>query len=101
MSDSRYLVNRTFTQKDTKLQYIANTLYPDVPVSEDDWYVITTMGDRFDLLSQQFYSTSEYWWLIAIANGCAADTMCPEVGVQIRIPANPADYIEKLERENR
>lgn len=99
--DSRYLVNRQFEEKDTKRKYIANTLYPDVPVSEDDWYIITTMGDRYDVLSQQFYKTPEFWWIIAIANGLPADSLCPEVGIQIRIPAYPVSYIEKLEAENR
>lgn len=99
--DSRYLVNKVFEEKDTKRKYIANTLYPDVPVSDDDWYVITTAGDRLDMLSQQFYKTTEFWWVIAIANGLPADSICPEIGIQIRIPANPVGYLEKLETENR
>lgn len=99
--DSRYLVNKQFEEKDTKRKYIANTLYPDVPVSEDDWYVITTAGDRFDMLSQQFYHTTEFWWIIPIANGLPVDSLCPEIGIQIRIPANPTAYIETLEAENR
>ena len=99
--DQRYTVNKQFLDKETKRKYIVNTLYPDVPVSEDDWYVMTTVGDRCDALSQQFYSTSEFWWIIAVANGLPVDTLCPEIGVQIRIPAHPVAYIELLEQENR
>ena len=101
MSDVRYTYNKEFVQEDTKKRYLANTLYPDVPVSENDWYVITTMGDRLDVLSQQFYHTPEYWWIISIANGLPADSLCPEVGIQIRIPVDPTGYLEKLEKENR
>lgn len=98
--DSRYQVNKRFTDKRTGRKYLANTLYPDVPVSEDDWYVITTAGDRYDLLSQQFYSTTEFWWVIAVANSLPTDTLCPEIGVQLRIPANPGGYVEKVKAEN-
>lgn len=98
MSDKRYEGNKTF--KENGKVYLANTLYPDVPVSENDWYVITTVGDRFDLLSQQFYKRSDYWWVIAIANNLPVDTLCPEIGVQLRIPADPEGYFEILKLEN-
>lgn len=98
--DSRYQVNKRFVDKSTGKKYLANTLYPDVPVSEDDWYVITTAGDRYDLLSQQFYSTVEFWWVIAVANSLPCDTLCPEIGIQLRIPANPGAYVEKVKAEN-
>jgi hypothetical protein len=100
MADSRYLVNKQFVQADTKKKYIANTLYPDVPVSENDWYIITTAGDRLDVLAQQFYHIVDYWWIIAIANGLPADSLCPEIGIQIRIPVDPSGYLEMLEKEN-
>ena len=98
--DNRYLVNKRFTDKETGRVYLANTLYPDVPVTEDDWYVITTAGDRYDVLSQQFYSTMEFWWVIAVANNLPCDTLCPEIGIQLRIPADPAGYVEKVKSEN-
>lgn len=100
MADSRYSTVKTMVSE-TQKKYLANTLYPDVPVSEDDWYVITTAGDRFDLLSQQFYSTMEFWWVIAIANNLSVDTLCPEPGLQIRIPVNPVEYTRLVEDENK
>ena len=42
--------------------------YPSIPLSVDDIYVITTAGDRLDLLADQFYNDTEYWWIIAMAN---------------------------------
>ena len=29
--------------------------YPEVPLSENDIYVYSTQGDRFDILAQQYY----------------------------------------------
>ena len=65
--------------------------YPEIPRSEDDIYVITTIGDRYDTLAFQYYQDSSLWWVIANANGNAdKSTLTPPIGTQIRIPANPA-----------
>ena len=45
--------------------------YPKIPRSEDDIYVITTIGDRYDTLAFQYYQDSSLWWVIANANGNA------------------------------
>jgi hypothetical protein len=64
--------------------------YPEVPLSENDIYVITTQGDRFDTLAQQFYKDSSLWWIISIANTDKLNqsTLIIPPGIQIRIPAN-------------
>jgi len=72
--------------------------YPEVPLSENDVYVYTTQGDRFDVLAQQYYSDSSLWWVISVANtGGAGTSTQPDLpqnslvipqGIQIRIPAN-------------
>lgn len=73
--------------------------YPEVPLSENDLYVISSQGDRFDILAQQYYNDSSLWWIISIANtGNAGEGTLPVLpqnsliipeGVQIRIPNNP------------
>ncbi len=64
--------------------------YPEIPRSEDDVYVFTTIGDRYDTLASQFYQDSSLWWVIANANGnLSKGSLTPPVGSQIRIPANP------------
>lgn len=98
--DNRYRVAHKDLDPKTKRAYLVNVLYPNIQESSEDWYVITTEGDRFDKLSQQFYSTSEFWWIIPVANGLPADSLCPEVGIQIRIPVNPVAYLTALEKEN-
>jgi hypothetical protein len=63
------------------------SIYPEVASSEEDYYIITSMGDRYDILSNQFYGTVEYWWIIASNNPHARrDTLFLEPGLQIRIP---------------
>lgn len=65
------------------------TRYPEIPFSENDIYVITTEGDRFDLLAQEYYNDSSLWWVIPIANRTLPqNSLIPPLGTQIRIPAD-------------
>ena len=64
--------------------------YPDIPRSNNDIYVFTTIGDRYDTLAQQYYGDSSLWWVIANANGkLDKGSLTPKVGSQVRIPINP------------
>ena len=69
--------------------------YPEVPLSSNDIYVYTTIGDRFDTLSQQYYGNSSLWWVISIANTDKLNqsTLIIPEGIQIRIPATYANVI--------
>lgn len=72
---------------ETETPYRATVIYPLVPESETDYYVISSTGDRFDILSQQFYGSEDYWWAIASANpDVRKDTLFIEPGLQLRIP---------------
>jgi phage tail protein X len=74
---------------DTGKNYYKNVLYPEIPLSEDDIYVITNQGDRFDLLANQYYGDPEDYWIISIANEfLKQDSMFIPYGTQIRIPLN-------------
>ncbi len=42
-----------------------STVYPQIPESTDDIYLTSVSGDRFDVLAQEFYGNSKYWWVIA------------------------------------
>ena len=42
--------------------------YPNIPLSSNDVYIITTIGDRLDSLANQFYNDVRLWWVIATAN---------------------------------
>jgi hypothetical protein len=72
--------------------------YPEIPLSENDIYVYTTQGDRFDTLAQQFYNDSSLWWVISIANtdSLPQNTLIIPPGTQIRIPNNPSNVIKRF-----
>tara|TARA_B100000497_G_C7256986_1_gene182891 strand:- start:17 stop:355 length:339 start_codon:yes stop_codon:yes gene_type:complete len=75
--------------------------YPEIPRSEDDIYVITTIGDRYDTLAFQYYQDSSLWWVIANANGNAdKSSLTPPIGSQIRIPSNPSPTETKYQNIN-
>ena len=83
----RYRNIKTLTNEDGR-SYITNPVYPDIPETEDDTYLITSEGDRYDLLAQSFYGDVGLWWVIASANNSTRDGLYIQPGVQIRIPAN-------------
>lgn len=75
--------------------------YPYIPESQKDYYVITTTGDRFDVLSLQFYGDTQYWWAIAASNPVVRkDTLFIEPGLQLRIPPI-STILSRFEIENR
>ena len=70
-------------------QYKSTTKYPDIPLGFNDIYVYTDEGDRFDILSQNYYGDSSLWWVLSIANPqFIQNSLYPPLGVQIRIPSN-------------
>jgi nucleoid-associated protein YgaU len=48
--------------------YYDSKRYPNIPLSENDLYVVTGIGDRLDNLAYRYFGSGEYWWVIAIAN---------------------------------
>jgi len=65
----------------------STVIYPEVAASEEDYYIITSMGDRYDILAKQFYGSSDYWWVIASVNPQSRrDTLFVTPGIQLRIP---------------
>jgi len=75
--------------------------YPEISLNENDTYVYTSDGDRFDLLSQQYYGDMSYWWVISIANPkLTQDSLLVPPGIQLRIPFNLPEILEKYELIN-
>jgi phage tail protein X len=74
---------------ETGKQIYATSRYPEIPLSENDIYVYTTQGDRYDVLALNYYGDSSLWWIIAIANpNIGLSTLVIPEGVQVRIPNN-------------
>jgi len=82
--------------------YYKTTLYPTIPLSENDIYIITDSGDRLDLLANQFYNDFELWWIISIANPNKINmgSIFIKEGTQLRIPLNVSEVIDKFNTLN-
>ena len=77
------------TKEDSGKRAYVTSRYPEVPLSENDIYVYTTQGDRYDVLALNYYGDSSLWWIIATANpNIGLSTLVIPEGVQIRIPNN-------------
>jgi len=83
---SRYQNIQITKYQDKGDQYYLNNIYPEIPLSENDNYVIATLGDRLDLLAFDFYGDTSFWWVIASANSLPGDSLYLEPGIQLRIP---------------
>jgi len=88
-------------ESETGKRFRSNPVYPKVPESADDYYVIASVGDRYDMLAAQFYGDSRFWWVIASANNSQRASMIPTPGTQIRIPSDLNQAITLFENENK
>lgn len=87
--------------KTLKDSQIGSTVYAVPSESPDDYYVVSTFGDRFDILALEYYKDAKYWWIIAAANPyIRRDSLSIQEGQQIRIPANLPQVLRYFENNN-
>ena len=83
-----------------KRRYYTSILDPEIPKQSDDIYVVSTFGDRLDLLAWKYYQNSTYWWIIAAANPeLRSDSLNLTIGTQVRIPKNFQSVILLLQKQ--
>ena len=84
-------------------RYFKNIKYPNIPLSSDDIYVLTTVEDRLDSLAHQFYSDVRLWWIIANANPTKIrrDGFGLDSNIEIRIPKNISKILGDFEQLNK
>jgi hypothetical protein len=81
--------NLTILKTSQGKPYIKGKQYPNIPLSESDFYIITTVGDRLDYLAYNYYRDSESWWIISAANNnITKGSLFPVPGTQLRIPTD-------------
>jgi hypothetical protein len=97
---NRYRDIKQFTTTDG-ITYKANSIYPEIPLSDKDYYVVTTAGDRYDTLAYQFYNDTSLWWIIASANNSQQASLVVEPGVQIRIPYDKTITLDLYNQVNK
>jgi hypothetical protein len=75
-------------------RYYKDNKYPRIPLTVNDIYVITTIGDRFDLLALQYYNDPSLWWIISSANeNLPQNSLYISVGTQLRIPTDVSEIL--------
>ncbi len=84
----------------TGVPYYTNPVYPEIPLSQEDYYVVATAEDRYDTLALQFYGDDKLWWIIAAANNYQQSGLMITPGVQLRIPADKSGAIQIYNQVN-
>jgi hypothetical protein len=98
---NRYNNSTVLNTPYTNRPYYKGKFYPNVPLSENDVYIITTVGDRLDSLAYTYYSDSALWWVIAMANNNATrGALYPQPGIQLRIPTDISNVLELFNQFN-
>ena len=96
------LLTKPTVQNPKVIRYRSSTRYPDIPLSEDDVYLLTLRGDRLDNLAYQFYGDSSLWWVLSVANpDLPNDSLYPTLGYQLRIPSNVSQILNDFEQLNK
>jgi hypothetical protein len=94
--------NKTILKTPQSVPYIKGKFYPNIPLSENDIYIITTVGDRLDYLAYTYYRDSELWWIIAAANNNATNGfLFPVPSTQLRIPQDISNILTQVEKFNK
>jgi phage tail protein X len=84
---SRYENNEKKKTFDGK-EVLRTKIYPNIPLRDDDVYVMTETGDRLDTLAWQYYENPSLWWIIASANNIHDAPLGLKDGTILRIPQN-------------
>ena len=89
---SRYSIYRQIISDETYLEtFNQNTIEKS---DSDKFHIVTKREEnRLDIISNDFYGTPNYWWILAIANELI-DPFIVNVGDSIRIP--PIESLFKL-----
>lgn len=92
--------NSNILKTSTGKQYFSGILYPIINPKDSDIYVITTVGDRLDLLANQYYGDSTLWWIISSVNNLRRDSIFIAPGTQLRIPIDLTSYNDEFNNIN-
>jgi hypothetical protein len=94
---NRYQNNEIQKLKDGRRVY-RTKIYPNIPKSDNDIYIVTQTGDRLDTLAHQFFGDSSLWWIIASANNIHDATFAVEDGTTLRVPQNYTKIINDFQK---
>jgi phage tail protein X len=92
---SRYQNNKVQKLKDGRQVY-RTKIYPNIPLTDTDMYIVTQEGDRLDTLAYQYYGDQSLWWIIATANNIHDASFAVEDGTILRVPQNYLEIINNF-----
>ena len=95
MSIDRYNETQITTDNSGK-RYYKSTIFPTIPLADDDIYIYSRDGDRLDLLANSYYGDSTLWWIIAQANQIGKGSLFIIPGTRLRIPVSPQIVLSDL-----
>jgi hypothetical protein len=78
----------------------STTIFPTIPATANDTFIITTSADRLDKLASAFYDDVSLWWVIAAANGLGKGTLIVPANTNLRIPAK-TQFLDQVIQTNR
>jgi hypothetical protein len=88
------------TKNENDKRVTRSILYPPIPRQRNDTYLMTTLGDRLDLLARKYYGDVGYWWIIAEANAIGKGNMAIPVGMQLRVPTDISQILSEYRTLN-
>lgn len=91
---SRYSNVRRILDSESARLYHETINKQEIPETSDDIYytVDNTSINRLDIISNRYYDTPLYWWIIAIANNII-DPFDIKLGTVLRIPPLTSLYM--------
>ncbi len=95
----RYVGLETVKGYNGKQIYESVTL-PVIEPTDEDIYIISSIGDRLDLLATRYYGDPRYWWIIALVNDIGGGTTTIPAGTQLRIPPDPLPILQAYRKVN-
>ena len=76
------------------------TLYPDIPLSDEDQFVYPKDGERLENIAFKYYGDVSLWWIIAKANELGKGRTVLNPNFQIRIPGNVEKILSDYDKLN-
>lgn len=96
---NRYEYNQIQLDEDS-VRSLSVTIYPIIYPQNTDIYIVTSEGDRLDLIAFKFYKDVSLWWIIAEANSIDRGSLIVRGGVQLRIPTNISEILSEYRKLN-
>ena len=92
------LTAQTLNKKGQRV--LVPTLYPRIPLSDEDQFIYPQDGDRLDSMAYKYYNDASLWWVIAKANELGKGRTILNPNAQIRIPGNISTIIANFNKIN-